>query len=87
MSQAEGVAYSLIVINEAAQNLDRHTLIDGAPCVLSLIGLKSADPVNTLHQMFSDSRDDSSYLAVSRVDHALSYQKPSLYAALIFRHF
>ena len=72
MSKAQGVAYSLIVINEAAENLDRQALIDAAPRVLSLIGPKSADPIHALLQMFSDSRDDSTYRAVSRVDHALS---------------
>ncbi len=72
VSQADGVAYSLIVINEAAENLDRQALIDAAPRVLSLIGPKSAGPIHTLLQMFSDSRDDSTYRAVSRVNHALS---------------
>ena len=66
------MVYSLIVINEAAENLDRQALIDAAPRVLSLIGPKSAGPIHTLLQMFSDSRDDSTYRAVSRVDHALS---------------
>ena len=55
VSQAEGVAYSLIVINEAAENLDRQALIDAAPRVLSLIGPKSADPIHALLQMSSDS--------------------------------
>ena len=72
MSKAQGVVYSLIVINEAAENLDRQALIDAAPRVLSLIGPKSAGPIHTLLQMFSDSRDDSTYRAVSRVNHALS---------------
>ena len=66
------MVYSLIVINEAAENLDRQALIDAAPRVLSLIGPKSADSIHALLQMFSDSRDDSTYRAVSRVNHALS---------------
>ena len=55
MSKVHGVAYSLIVINEAAENLDRQALIDAAPRVLSLIGPKSADPIHALLQMSSDS--------------------------------
>ena len=72
MSQAEGVAYSLLVINEAAENLDRQALIDAVARVLSLIGPKSADSIHALLQMFSDSRDDSTYRAVSWVENALS---------------
>lgn len=49
------MAYSLIVINEAAENLDRQALIDAAPRVLSLIEPKSADPIHALLQMSSDS--------------------------------
>ena len=58
MSHPKGFAYSLLSVNEAAPNLDGQALIDAAPRVLSLIGSKSADPVDALHQMFSDSRDD-----------------------------
>ena len=72
MNKAQGVAYSLIVINEAAENLDRQALIDAAPRVLSLIGPKSADSIHALLQMFSGSRDDSTYRAVSWLDNALS---------------
>ena len=86
-SRPRGLAYALMAVNQAVQQIDRMGLIDQAPRTLSLVGSNSVDDAHEFHQTLAASKDMWFYRSVSGVDHAMPYQKPGVCAQFICEHF